>query len=136
MEDAQREVVARPMGDRVLIKVMDPQSGTIQQRPMSFGLSLAGLTPMPNQEPPNDAVPARGIIMQTGPGYAVQGPESRIYIALDVKIGDEVLFFEENGRKLTIDGEELLLLHEQYILVVLSTMVGRPAEGPPLDAPE
>lgn len=128
----QREVVARPMGDRVLIKVMDPQTGTIQQRPMIFGMVAPG-----SEEPPPGAVPARGIIMQTGPGYAVQGPDSRIYVALDVKIGDEVLFFEERGMKLKIDDEELVLLHEQFILVVLSTMTGRPAEAPSdVDAPE
>lgn len=123
MADAP-QVVARPLNDRVLIKVMEPQKGSTQQTSGGILFLFAG------HEPPErvELAPARGIIVSVGPGYVVPGPEERHYVAMDVKLGDEVLFFEDRGIKVKINDEELLLLNEIFILVVLDSMDGRPAE--------
>lgn len=123
---------ARPLNDRVLIMVLDHQVGTLHQGVSFFsivnGVPQMGDTEPGESPPPEELAPARGVIVSVGPGYVVPGPDSRRYVAMDVKVGDEVLFFEERGMKLTIEGEEFVLLNEGFILVVLDSLDGRPAE--------
>lgn len=121
------QVVARPTGDRVLIKVIEPQVGSLNPHGQGGLFMFVGVGPQQEPERP-ELAPARGIIVAVGPGYVVQGVDERHYVRLDVKPGDEVLFFEDRGLKLKINDEELYLLNEQFILVVLDSMDGRPAE--------
>lgn len=108
--------------------MIEPQVGSLNPHSGGlFVLAASGLVPVEPGERP-ELAPARGIIVSVGPGYVVQGADERHYVALDVKAGDDVLFFEDRGMKLKINDEELYLLNEQFILVVLDSMDGRPAE--------
>ena len=51
-----------------------------------------------------------------GPGKALDNGEVR---ALDVKVGDKVIFGQYGGSTVKIDGEELLILTESEIFGVV-----------------
>jgi co-chaperonin GroES (HSP10) len=128
----------RPLGERVLVKVLDEQEGTLQEMP-HFGMMLM-LTSDEPQQMKKRPKPARGVVVAVGPGSMVlvaaspDDPPVRQYVPCDVFPGDEVLFYSEPGIPVEVDGEELILVPEQAILVVLS---GAPAlaatHGPEVD---
>ena len=61
--------------------------------------------------------PAEGEIIAVGDG-ARNADGNRI--AMDVKVGDRVLFGKWNGQEVTVDGEELLMMKETDIMGILS----------------
>ena len=60
--------------------------------------------------------PSQGEVLSVGPGKALDNGEVR---ALDVKVGDKVIFGQYGGSTVKIDGEELLILTESEIFGVL-----------------
>ena len=86
----------RPLHDRVIIKRLAAETTT------SFGIVI-----------PDSAgeKPDQGEVIAVGPG--------RI-IALDVKVGDRVLFGKYSGQTVKVDGEELLVMREEDIMGVLA----------------
>lgn len=60
--------------------------------------------------------PARGEVLAVGNGKITDSGEVR---ALDVKVGDQVIFGQYAGNTVKIDGEELLILNEGEILAVV-----------------
>jgi chaperonin GroES len=60
--------------------------------------------------------PMRGEIVAVGPGLR---DESGKITALDVKVGDVVLFGKWSGTEVKIDGEDLLIMKESDILGVI-----------------
>ena len=61
--------------------------------------------------------PSQGEITAVGPGGR---DESGKLIAIDVKIGDRVLFGKWSGTEVKLDGEELLIMKESDIMGVLA----------------
>jgi chaperonin GroES len=60
--------------------------------------------------------PSQGEILAAGPGKVTDNGDVR---ALDVKVGDKILFGQYGGSTVKIDGEELLILSESEIFGVL-----------------
>jgi chaperonin GroES len=61
--------------------------------------------------------PQRGEILAVGNGKVL---ESGTKVALDVKVGDKILFGKYTGTEIKIDGEEVLILREDEVLAVLA----------------
>ncbi|HAE94150.1 MULTISPECIES: co-chaperone GroES [Hyphomonas] len=62
--------------------------------------------------------PQEGEIVAVGNG-AIGDDNERV--ALDVKVGDRVLFGKWSGTEVTVDGEELLIMKESDIMGVLES---------------
>ena len=60
--------------------------------------------------------PLQGEVLAVGNGRILKGGN---VVPLDVKPGDHVLFGKYAGTEITIEGEELLVMHETDILAVL-----------------
>jgi chaperonin GroES len=60
--------------------------------------------------------PAQGKVIAVGPG---KRDEDGKLLALDVKVGDTVLFSKYSGNEIKIDGKDHLILREDEILGVL-----------------
>jgi chaperonin GroES len=92
----------QPLSDRVFIKVLAPEDKT------TGGIFL----PDSAQEKPQV-----GEIAAIGPGkYSKDGSRQ----ALDVKVGDQVLYSKYAGTEIKIGSEEYILLAEKDILAIVS----------------
>jgi chaperonin GroES len=92
----------RPLHDRVIVKRLD------QERKTASGIVI----------PDNAAEkPDQGEILAVGPG---KRDENGKIIALDVKVGDKVLFGKYSGQTVKVDGEELLVMREEDIMGVVA----------------
>jgi chaperonin GroES len=60
--------------------------------------------------------PQEGTIIAVGPGRTDDDGER---IAIDVKVGDKVLFAKYAGTEMKIDDEDLLILSEKDILAIV-----------------
>ncbi len=60
--------------------------------------------------------PQEGEIVAVGPG--TRGDDGKLH-ALDVKVGDRVLFGKWSGTEVKIDGQELMIMKEGDIMGVL-----------------
>ncbi len=60
--------------------------------------------------------PTEGEVMAIGNGKVLENGTVR---ALDVKVGDRVLFGKYNGNEVKLDGEDLLIIREDDILGIL-----------------
>ncbi len=92
----------KPLGDRVLVEVLDAEEKT------KGGI----LIPDTNKEKPQ-----QGKVIAVGKGKISE--EGKI-IALEVKVGDRVLFGKYTGSELKLDDRSLLMLKEEDILGVIS----------------
>ena len=90
-----------PLHDRVLVRRVEGEEKT------AGGLYI----PESAKEKP-----AEGEIIAVGAGLRNQDGER---IALDVNVGDKVLFGKWNGQDGTVDGEELLMMKESDIMGIL-----------------
>jgi chaperonin GroES len=61
--------------------------------------------------------PQEGQIVAVGPG--ARGEDGKV-VALDVKVGDRVLFGKWSGTEVKLDGEELMIMKESDLMGVLS----------------
>jgi chaperonin GroES len=91
----------RPLGDRVLVKRVKEEEKT------KGGIII----PDTAKEKPQE-----GEVVAVGPGGRDEDGER---IALDVEVGDRVLFGKWSGSEVTVDGDELLIMKESDILGVL-----------------
>ena len=91
----------RPLHDRVVVKRLEEETKT------------AGGIVLPDSAAEK---PSRGEVLAVGPGKTLDNGEVR---ALDVKVGDKVVFGQYGGSTVKIDGEELLILSESEIFGVL-----------------
>jgi chaperonin GroES len=62
--------------------------------------------------------PQEGEVLAIGNGKLL---ENGTKVALDVKVGDKILFGKYTGTDIKIDGEEVLILREDEVLAVLTT---------------
>ena len=92
----------RPIGDRIAVKPVAVEEKT------KSGIVLPGSA----QEKPH-----QGEVVAVGSGYVSQATGQRI--PLEVKVGGKVVYGRHAGVDVKFDGEELILLTENDILVVL-----------------
>jgi chaperonin GroES len=60
--------------------------------------------------------PQEGKVLAVGNGKIL---ENGTKVALDVKVGDKILFGKYSGTDIKIDGEEVLILREEEVLAVM-----------------
>ena len=91
----------RPLHDRVIVK------RTEEERTSPGGIVI-----------PDAAAekPIKGEIVAAGNGKILENGEVR---ALDVKIGDQVLFGKYAGSEVKVEGEDLLVMKEDDIMAVI-----------------
>jgi chaperonin GroES len=61
--------------------------------------------------------PQQGEVLAVGNGKIL---ENGTKLALDVKVGDKILFGKYTGSEVKIDGEDVLILREDEVLAVLA----------------
>ena len=91
----------RPLHDRVLIRRVEAEEKT------------AGGIIIPDTAKEK---PMEGEVVAAGPGAR---DESGKVQALDVKVGDRVLFGKWSGTEVKVDGEDLLIMKESDILGII-----------------
>ncbi len=91
----------RPLHDRVIVKRLDEEKKT------ASGIVI-----------PDTAAekPDQGEVMSVGKGKL--NDEGKL-VALDVKVGDRVLFGKYSGQTVRVKGDELLVMREEDILGVV-----------------
>ena len=91
----------RPLHDRVIVKRLE------DERKTASGIVI----------PDNAAEkPDQGEVVAIGPG---KRDDNGKQIALDVKVGDKVLFGKYAGQAVKVQGEELLVMREEDIMGVV-----------------
>jgi chaperonin GroES len=60
--------------------------------------------------------PQKGTVLAVGPGDRNEKGER---IAMDVKVGDKVLYAKYSGTEIKYDGKKLLILRESDVLAIL-----------------
>ena len=91
----------RPLHDRVVVRRVE------DERTTPGGIVI-----------PDTATekPMQGEILAVGNGKILDSGEQR---ALDVKVGDKVLFGKYSGTEVKVDGEEVLVMREDDIMGVI-----------------
>ncbi|SCX90349.1 co-chaperone GroES [Microvirga guangxiensis] len=97
----------RPLHDRILVKRIDAEEKT------------AGGIIIPDTAKEK---PQQGEVIAVGPGARNEVGQ---LVALDVKVGDRVLFGKWSGTEVKIDGEDLLIMKESDIMGVLDETVAQ-----------
>jgi chaperonin GroES len=91
----------RPLHDRVIVKRME------EERMSAGGIVI-----------PDSATekPVRGEVLAVGNGKILDNGEKR---ALDISVGDKILFGKYSGTEVKVEGEELLVMREEDIMAVI-----------------
>ena len=91
----------RPLHDRVIVKRME------EERTSPGGIVI-----------PDAAAekPVRGEVLAAGKGKILENGTVR---ALDVKVGDKVLFGKYSGTEVKVDGDDVLVMREEDIMAVI-----------------
>ena len=91
----------RPLADRVIVKRLETDTKS------ASGIVI----------PDNAAEkPDQGEVMAVGPGKKNDKGEVS---AMNVKVGDRVLFGKYSGQTVKVNGEELLVMHEEDLFAVV-----------------
>jgi chaperonin GroES len=98
----EKQMKFRPLHDRVLVKRIESEEKT------KSGIII----PDTAKEKPQE-----GEVMATGSGMR---KEDGSLIALDVKVGDRVLFGKWSGTEIKIDGDEFLVMKESDIMGIMN----------------
>ena len=61
--------------------------------------------------------PIKGEVLAVGPGKTTDDGKTQ---ALDVKVGDQVLFGKYSGTEVKVDGEEVVVMREDDIMAVFT----------------
>ena len=91
----------RPLHDRVIVKRLD------EERTSPGGIVI-----------PDTATekPIQGKVMAVGKGKILEDGKVR---ALDVKVGDKILFGKYSGTEVKMDGDELVVMREEDVMAVV-----------------
>ncbi len=94
-------ISVKPLGNRVVVEPMEQEDVT------ASGIFV-----------PDSAKekPQQGVILAAGPG---DRDDKGNRIAMDVKVGDKVLFAKYAGTELKLDGKKLLILRETDLLGIV-----------------
>ncbi|MCJ8521474.1 chaperonin GroES [Pseudorhizobium tarimense] len=95
----------RPLHDRILVRRVDSQEKT------KGGIII----PDTAKEKPQE-----GEVIAVGPG--ARNEQGQV-VALDVKVGDRILFGKWSGTEIKIDGEDLLIMKESDVMGVIEAQV-------------
>ena len=90
----------RPLGDRVVVK----------QEPSEERTSSGIVLPDSAKEKPQI-----GTVIAVGTGRVLDNGQK---LAVEVKIGDKVIYAKYGGTEIKLDGEEFIILQERDILAV------------------
>ena len=93
-------MTVKPLGDRVVIKNVEAEETT------KGGLILTSAA----KEKPQMAE-----VLAVGPGGMVDGKE----VAMQVKVGQKIIYSKYAGTEVKIDGEELIIVRQSDILAVI-----------------
>lgn len=66
----------------------------------------------------NGDPPAEGIVVAAGPGRWIDGAVGRPTRPMQIKVGDRILFGAYTGQRITVEGEEFLVMREDDVLGV------------------
>ncbi len=91
----------RPLHDRVIVKRVEEETTS------AGGIVLPGSA---------TEKPSEGEVLAIGSGKQLNNGDVR---ALEVKVGDKVLFGKYSGNEVKIDGEELIVMREEDIMGIL-----------------
>jgi chaperonin GroES len=91
----------RPLHDRVIVKSLE------EDRTSPGGIVI-----------PDTAAekPVQGKIVAVGKGKILEDGSVR---ALDVKVGDKILFGKYSGTEVKLEGEELVVMREEDVMAVI-----------------
>jgi chaperonin GroES len=91
----------RPLHDRVIVKRLE------EERTSPGGIVI-----------PDTAAekPIQGKIVAVGKGKILEDGSVR---ALDVKVGDKILFGKYTGTEVKVDGDELVVMREEDVMAVI-----------------
>jgi chaperonin GroES len=91
----------RPLHDRVIVKREE------DERKSPGGIVI-----------PDTAAekPSKGRVLAIGKGKILEDGSTR---ALDVKVGDKVLFGKYSGTEVKVDGDDVLVMREEDILAII-----------------
>ncbi len=94
-------VKIRPLHDRVVVRRLE------EERTSAGGIVI-----------PDSATekPVQGEVLAVGPGKTLDNGDKR---ALDVKVGDTVLFGKYSGTEVKLHGEELVVMREDDLMGVV-----------------
>lgn len=90
----------KPLGDRVVVKAIEEEEKT------------AGGIVLPDTAKEK---PQKGEVVAVGTGKLLDNGER---VALEVSVGDKVIFAKYGGTEVKVDGAEYLILRESDILAV------------------
>jgi chaperonin GroES len=90
----------RPLHDRVIVKRLDPETKS------------AGGIVIPDSAAEK---PQRGKVIAVGKGKILDDGNVR---ALDVKVGDNILFGKYSGTEVKVEGDELVVIKEEDVIAV------------------
>lgn len=90
----------KPLGDRVVIKHLEAEETT------KSGIILTGAA----KEKPQEAM-----VIAVGPGGIVDGEK----VAMEVKVGDKVIYSKYAGTEVTLDKEEYVIVKQGDILAIV-----------------
>jgi chaperonin GroES len=91
----------RPLHDRLLVRRIEPKD------------TAKGGIIIPDTAKEK---PMEGKVVAVGNGRVLENGKK---LALDVKVGDKILFGKYSGTEIKIDGEEVLVVREDEVLAVL-----------------
>lgn len=91
----------RPLNDRVVVKRLEAEEKT------ASGIVLPGSAA---------EKPDMGEVLAVGNGKLLKNGDRQ---ALDVKVGDKVIFGKYSGQTVKVDGEELLVMREEDIFGIV-----------------
>lgn len=91
----------RPLNDRIVVRRIEAETRS------SGGIVI-----------PDAATekPSQGEVIAAGPGAVLESGATR---ALDVQVGDRVLFGSYAGAEVTLNGEKLLVMRESDVLAIV-----------------
>jgi len=91
----------RPLHDRVIVKRVEEETTT------PGGIVLPGSAA---------EKPSQGKVLAVGTGKVLDNGTVR---ALEVKVGDKVLFGKYSGNEVKVDGEDLIVMREEDIMGIV-----------------
>ena len=93
----------RPLHDRVIVKRLE------EERVSAGGIVI-----------PDTAAekPVQGKVMAVGKGKILEDGKVR---ALDVKVGDKILFGKYSGTEVKVDGDDLVVMREEDVMAVINS---------------
>jgi chaperonin GroES len=92
----------RPLHDRVIVKRVE------EERTTASGIVIP--------DSASAEKPDQGVIEAVGNGKILEDGNIK---ALDVKVGDKVLFGKYAGQSVKVDGEEFLVMREDDIMAII-----------------